>query len=85
MTFREPVLGLFSLDFVYVFMNRIETNSPVCRLYHYWMIILKGSTYSHKILQVTLLYRCLEIKYEMAKLQDKAIWTEFLVHRVNAM
>ena len=35
MTFREPVLGLLSPDFVYVYINRIETNYPVCRLYHY--------------------------------------------------
>ena len=34
-TFREPVLGLLSPDFVYVYINRIETNYPVCRLYHY--------------------------------------------------
>ena len=32
-TFREPVLGLLSPDFVYVYINRIETNYPVCRLY----------------------------------------------------
>ena len=37
-TFREPVLGLLSPDFVYVYMNRIETNYPVCRLYHYHQI-----------------------------------------------
>ena len=35
MTFQEPVLGLLSPDFLYVYMNRIETNYPVCRLYHY--------------------------------------------------
>ena len=33
-TFREPVLGHLSPDFVYVYINRIETNYPVCRLYH---------------------------------------------------
>ena len=38
MTFREPVLGLLSPDFVYVYMNRIETNYPVCRLYHYLIL-----------------------------------------------
>ena len=38
MTFREPVLGLLSPDFVYVYMNRIETNYPVCRLYHYFLL-----------------------------------------------
>ena len=38
MTFREPVLGLLSPDFVYVYMNRIETNYPVCHLYHYYNI-----------------------------------------------
>ena len=37
MTFWEPVLGLLSPDFVYVYMNRIETNYPVCRLYHYYI------------------------------------------------
>ena len=31
-TFREPVLGLLSPDFIYVYINRIETNYPVCRL-----------------------------------------------------
>ena len=35
MTFREPVLGLLSPDFVYVYMKQIETNYPVCRVYHY--------------------------------------------------
>ena len=34
-TFREPVLGLRSQDFIYVYMNRIEINYQVCRLYHY--------------------------------------------------
>ena len=38
MTFPEPVLGLLSPDFVYVYMNRIETNYPVCRLYHYCVV-----------------------------------------------
>ena len=33
-TFREPVLGLLSLDFIYIYINRIQTNYPVCRLYH---------------------------------------------------
>ena len=26
-------------DFVYVYMNRIETNYPVCRLYHYLILV----------------------------------------------
>ena len=34
-TFRELVLGHLSPDFVYVYINRIETNYPVCCLYHY--------------------------------------------------
>ena len=34
-SFREPVHELLSSDFVYVFMNRIETNYPVCRHYHF--------------------------------------------------
>ena len=40
-TFREPVLGLLPPDFVYVYINRIETNFPVCRLYHYIQEILR--------------------------------------------
>ena len=28
-TFQEPVLGLLSPDFIYISMNRIETNYPV--------------------------------------------------------
>ena len=47
-TFREPVLGLLSPDFVYVYMNRIETNYPVCRLYHYWVVQFHGSTNTKK-------------------------------------
>ena len=38
-TFWEPVLELLSLDFVYIYINRIETNYPVCHLYHYSRVI----------------------------------------------
>ena len=49
--FREPVLGLLSPDFVYVYINRIETNYPVCRLYHYSqdMGLVSGLAQSDKV------------------------------------
>ena len=43
--FQESVLGLLSPDFVHNYMNRIETNYLVCRLYHYLCMIVHSSNF----------------------------------------